>query len=494
MLVAIGGCVVIDDPKHCWNREGDATCVDIYGEGSVCSRCLRGFNGCSDERDAPVPLDCRAVDVEDESTTSLGPTESGSSAGIPECVGQGLVEGCPAETPYCADGTCSDCTAAGGDPYCAGLDGSAPVCHPGWGYCVGCVDDDACGGSTPFCGTSFECGGCTSHEQCPESACDFVDGTCMDPDVELWIDDEDCDDNATGLSAAGPLCSLVEAETRVAAGQRAIFHLASGYYDGIDLQTGCTGRRIAVLGAGAGSVVHGPDGVGGAVRLVCSSENALYLYRMTLYANDGAAVFVDAPATVRLDRTLIRQGEPGLDIDGGAHVTLARTRVLESVEHGIIARSGARLVLDSTIIANTTGGGLPSALLVAGGDVEIRFSTFVANEGDLGSIRCSGGTSGTVHDSLFASSVDASSIGCPFLVFEHNLVDESEVEGSDNTVRTFDEAWFVDAGEADYRLSENARELAGIAQWDLGDPRTDFEGDARATIPGTASYPGADQP
>lgn len=76
-LVGPAACVVIDDPKHCWNRERDATCQRIHDNPAVvCSSCLRGWNGCANPGD--VPPECR-----DPAADDGGSSDAESSTGEP---------------------------------------------------------------------------------------------------------------------------------------------------------------------------------------------------------------------------------------------------------------------------------------------------------------------------------------------------------------------------------------------------------------------------
>lgn len=74
-----GGCVEIADPEHCANRDGDATCAELYS-GPVpvqCSLCERFYNGCVDVDAAdPLPAACRVDDDEGD-----GSSDGDSSAG-----------------------------------------------------------------------------------------------------------------------------------------------------------------------------------------------------------------------------------------------------------------------------------------------------------------------------------------------------------------------------------------------------------------------------
>ncbi len=78
-----GGCVEIDDPEHCANREGDVTCRQIYGASAVCTACDHFHHGCVDE---PPPPECR-VEGEDEDESG-GDASTGEDVTL-EC------EGCP---------------------------------------------------------------------------------------------------------------------------------------------------------------------------------------------------------------------------------------------------------------------------------------------------------------------------------------------------------------------------------------------------------------
>ncbi|HET6583733.1 MAG TPA: hypothetical protein VFG69_09800 [Nannocystaceae bacterium] len=84
------GCQVVDDPKHCANRDGDRTCAELYAAGVHCSACERFYNGCVD--DEPEP-ECRV----DESESTDSPPEDGESSS----------EGAPASEGAAVD--CDDC-------------------------------------------------------------------------------------------------------------------------------------------------------------------------------------------------------------------------------------------------------------------------------------------------------------------------------------------------------------------------------------------------
>ena len=75
------GCVVVDDPEHCANREGDRTCEELYEPGVRCSACEHFYNGCVSE---PPEPECRIDDTDSEESSG----GEGSSDGTePACEG-----------------------------------------------------------------------------------------------------------------------------------------------------------------------------------------------------------------------------------------------------------------------------------------------------------------------------------------------------------------------------------------------------------------------
>src|SRR5690606_2045613 len=99
------------------------------------------------------------------------------------------------------------------DLACTEADSETPVCLDG--SCVQCAEgkEQACGGETPICDLGAgECVGCSDHGQCPESACNFAVGNCIDPSQVRYVNggSVDCDDGGEG-SQDTPYCTLSEA-------------------------------------------------------------------------------------------------------------------------------------------------------------------------------------------------------------------------------------------------------------------------------------------
>ncbi len=499
-VLVLPACILVDDPSHCANRDGDATCVEEYGQGWACSVCERGAPslGCSD---APIEAQCR-FDAGGDGSSSGSGGSGGSSSGdgsttgpLVECEGTGAVEGCPDDRPYCVEGACNGCEAAGGHDYCAGLSEAVPQCNPAWGHCVECYDDasPACGGGE-VCGDDFACGPCTRHEQCPMSACNLFRGTCMDGQMELWVDDdtEVCVADGPGTEAM-PLCDVDVAVDRILAGDSGIVRLRNGSYESL-LLPDCASKSVAVLGESMTSTIIDLNTVAAApaIEVACGSE--LMLHRVRLRRNTAPAVRCHDGGKLSLQEVLVDFALVGVEaVDCRLHSL--RSRFLGLRGAAIAADDDSEIVLRNDVIAATVpdeGAPYTHALTVVDSDADLRFVTLVDN--DNGNLTCSGASTVTAHSVLVADTNDAASIDCVVATFDHSVVDESEVVGEDNVSLLLEPTWFDDLNAGDYRLVDSEGTLAGIGRWDLGDPRMDLEGAARVEIPGAPTWPGADQP
>jgi hypothetical protein len=132
--LALAGCVR-DDPNHCANKDGDATCVANY-DGGFCSKCTPKFDGCvesladitdptcrvggettqvdddsADPSTASMSSDSIADDSSNSTTATADTTSTSSSAEVSsdESSSTGSI-------PVCGDGS------AEGDEPCDGTD------------------------------------------------------------------------------------------------------------------------------------------------------------------------------------------------------------------------------------------------------------------------------------------------------------------------------------------------------------------------------------
>jgi hypothetical protein len=196
------------NPNNCWLALGDETCqakqvefIEMFGEArpfcvneSMCSGVGADSLGCVAEMPTECYTPCGAQNDDncgnadgdgDGDMTGDGDgdmTGDGDGDGEMPCEGP---EDCDGDAPFCdlGSGMCVGCNGMNDpDLACAELGEGTPVCLAG--SCVQCAEgkDDACGAETPICdvGASM-CVGCSEHDQCAGSACNFAAGNCIDP-------------------------------------------------------------------------------------------------------------------------------------------------------------------------------------------------------------------------------------------------------------------------------------------------------------------------
>ncbi len=493
--MASATCVVIDDPDHCANRSGDASCVEDNGDGWMCSSCTRGNHGCVA---TPPPDGCH--DALGDAGDTTGPSSSSSSSSDDDSTdataetGNDCMPACTDAAPYCIDAQCVSCVDAGGDAFCETLDAAQPECHPGSGLCVACYAEpsSACVAPDEFCDDTFACGGCTEHAQCPDSACDLENGRCMEDPTELWVDNQTCSEPAMGTEES-PYCTIAEALDAIGASDiQSIVHIAGGmtYGEPIAWNECASDRTLAVIGYGGPPVIQGDPN---AADVTCG--NTLYLSKVRLITGQVAGAHCDA-ANLWVDDSVLVNNEMGVQAVG-CRVHVRRTQVLSSTSIGISTDDESDLWLSSSIIGS---GGDPKttsrAILASGGSVDIRFSTVVNNAGTSDpSFWCTGDVQGTVSDSIF-STPGGSSVSCPTVDFVTSAVDDEalSMEGTGNRYVLYQGEWFLDPAADDYHLGrgELPPDYLTSGVWEPGDPRVDVDRDARVDTPGASVSIGAD--
>ncbi len=514
-MTAPAGCRVIDDPDHCANREGDATCEAEF-PGRSCSTCQRAFSGCSE---APVEAACRPSATGEptdamttaESSTSIGTgtgTGTGGSStteiGPTECEGEGAQAACPEDRPYCVDGACSGCEPAGGHAYCEGLDAAAPQCNADWGRCVVCVDDDSpvCQAAGNFCTTEFVCGGCMRQAQCPDSACNVWSGECMDDAMALWIapSDDACSDSNAGSEVA-PLCTVAEADSRVSSGAAGIFYLGNGAHT---VSLSATNRDIALIGVGTIVLTQESVDAPGLPGVDLRGGSRYIVHNLRMNGGAAPALVCLLDARVALEGVEVVGGTPHAIDATSCNLLLQRSRVTndrffipgaQGTVQFTSTTSPRTLRLDSSMIAlrSSEETEFPTIHINAS-MLDVRGSTIIALEDGAKILECDRSTTGTVHSALLSANPTASGIDCPGVVFDHSVTDSTTLTGEGLVRLPFSFSWFRDL-ISDLRLDDGAavEELTGIGRWQLGDPRLDYDGGRLPTVPGTPIDPGGDQ-
>jgi hypothetical protein len=480
----MGACVSIEDPNHCANKQGDQSC-----EGAqVCSRCVGSNNGCVDDE---PNASCR-VDEGDEAATTTGESTGGSgeSGPLPDCVGEGMVAECPAEAPYCASGTCSDCTGAGGSEYCAGVDAAKPVCHEGIAACVQCDEGDAsaCTGETFACDISrFECGGCTEHAQCPDSACDIANGVCLSGINEYWVDaGQDC--MMSFGTESEPYCTLAEALGTGNPRLPTVIHVLAGpdITDSVISTNQAQPRTIAILGEGNVRITASPG-------ISVASGSTIYAAGVDLRGSTSNGISCSAGGAVWLDDSRIGDTVAAAVSASSCEVRIRRSQIVGNPGGGIDITTGTNLRLWSSIVGgNGTLEADTFGISAANSTMDIRYATIANNIGTMtehDSLDCTT-SSGSVSDSILLSI--GPSVECANVTFAGSYSDTDL--GGDNVTGNYDVALFTDAAANDYHVDAGATVLMNVARWELGDPRHDVDGALRGGIAGATDWTGADVP
>ncbi len=493
-LLLTHGCRFSEvNTKHCAYNEGDAYCAAQHPDGSR-PYCESGeepcvspdtLYGCVAERPADAcysPCGGRStidengecVMVEDSSTGPSSGTdteESGSgessTTGPMPCMGN---EDClDAAAPFCepVSGECVGCEGTDDpDGACAGLDPGLPLCVGG--ACVQCTGErpEACEGTTPVCDEATStCVACTEHGECGEAACNLFTGACLPGDAVVHVGGA-TPDFATIDAAVSSFDAMTEGTIVVHAG---------AYNDQVVTVDG--GRVLAFLAA----------------------EDAAAPPRWT-QSSGGAPQLTVTDATVLMEGVQVsgNADDLGVRIDGG-RAWLDRSRVVGNTGGGIVAESGAELVLRNCFVGDGTNG--DNALTVDGTmsmtSAVVVYTTLgsgVDNFNDVFPVYCDGAVDVAVRNSLLVSFDNPVELSCSMATVT-NTASEALIPGMGNiALGDVGPDWFVDVDTGNFVLNNPPGVLATAARWATGDPPTDIDGDPRPAVDEAPDFAGADVP
>lgn len=487
------------NPSAVTTTDGASETESVCPVGSASCPCTGG--GSCDP--GLVCASMRCVDPAQDTTTTTGmstgvdpTTGEGTTAG-PACnpSGAGAVDpACPAEHRYCLAGDCVDCGALD----CAVVAPSLPFCDPGTGQCVACLCDDALPVCDPEANT---CSKCEAHSDCPDSACDLPSGACLPAAATLWVGGGSCDDEGAGTEAT-PLCTLDEAFARVkdGAASSVTLRVKAGSYAVPDSLHVPGGRVLALVPAS--DTTEGPairiTATGGPA-IVVDPEARLLLDGVEVVDSSGAGIGC-AQGTMWLDRLLVRSaGTHGVAGEGCA-VTMRRSVLVGNMRAGIQLLGGALRLENSFITGNgsfeDTGGGV---YLGEGASLEAVYTTFVDNLGPAGnpfSVACSDDPakeSVTIRNSVainkgLTTLCEGASVVTSAWTSSNPQAGNVAVEfGELETVLEIDPALV-----GVYRAIPE-KKLDGLASWQQGDPRVDFDGEPRPDGENSPDFAGADR-
>ncbi|MEM9463452.1 MAG: right-handed parallel beta-helix repeat-containing protein [Myxococcota bacterium] len=480
--LAIGGTIGAcyrHDPTYCGNLNGHESCRYL-GLGQYCSLCDFEKDGCVDSRPSDECLAPFEIPMETEgSTGSSGSNTAGqtvssgaepgsessgsSSSGELACMSS---EDCSGDTPICGPkGECVRCDAVGDpDGACTEVDWRAPLCVDG--RCVACTAEDTtiCDGQLRICEpVSNTCVDCTEHTQCGAGACRLDEGLCFPPDQVVHVDGDgeqdymtvneaiaSFNDGALGVVVLHERVGLAPYTEPVFVGSSKILALIPA-----------PGEAPSILGTGGSAGITVQD-----------AGSTLYLDDLRVAGGDGSGISCN-----------------------GARADLRRSRIVQNASGGVLAQASCELSIENSFIGGTIDN---DALYVQSSTASVLYSTVAASARIAASpaaVRCDGASTVDVRNAILVGASDEPEVQCAGASVT-NSASEADQSGSGNTaVGALDVTWFEDFVAGDFSLSSvGGTVFEGIAQWEIEDPPTDIDGDARPMVDGTADYPGADLP
>ncbi|MEX1361708.1 MAG: hypothetical protein AB1Z98_01170 [Nannocystaceae bacterium] len=406
---------------------------------------------------------------------------------------------CADPTPYCVDGACVGCEELPGNG-CVDLDPEATVCDPS-GRCEQCSadDDTACTDEQPEC-IDNQCDRCDEHAQCPDSACNIVEGTCM-PVEQVYYVDNGAPGCAMGDgSEAEPFCEVEDALAMVPMGTGlGTIRVSPGLV--YDQQVAiASGRTVALMGW---------DGV--PTFEPAASVDAITVENATLYIanvetvdgnSEGSGVLCDA-GQLWIDDSAIRGGMsaliPGITVQSCDPVWIRRSSIVGNNGGGVDVNTSVLHVSNTFLAGNGTDGAstVPAVSLDGASSLDMVYSSVAFNASEAaGGIRCLMASSDVDVRNSIVVSADTTTIGCTAMAASvtYSAIDDGALRGGAEQGNVLVSQEFGDFFDVlDLHLAEGGP-FANVARWIDGDPPTDIDGDPRPSVDGTMDYAGADLP
>ncbi len=435
-------------------------------------------------------------DSESMTGPSTDPSTSSSTGPSPDCRDDG---DCGGGTPFCSDGTCVACDGTA-DPNaaCAGLGGDLNFCVGG--ECHECsVDDNQCNQSTPVCDADvLECVGCTLHAQCPDSACNLETGVCNDVNYVLYVDRLAADCAVGDGTQAMPYCKVTEALVRTMdePGAGWTIKIRAGNYTE-DPLTIPSDALITLSGWDGTPRLRATDDAG--PTLAVSGNAKVQLDHIQFSNNDSAEGVRCAGGVVYADDVKLSTNKAAGYSSTDCTSTFNRSVFYDNDGGGIESYGAGRTtIINSYITGNGTQnsgdfGGIRSA---QENELHLIYSTVVNNLSMSGprSLHCTADAfPAEVRNSvLIAFAVP--SVDCPVATFTTSVLDEGSTEPGILVATMADIANFFEPMMGGIYKAKPDTLMKDIAQWKDGDPRTDYDGQARPKADGDLDWPGADIP
>jgi hypothetical protein len=339
-------CVACKTSNHCSNAAGTPFC----SAQNTCVSCAQatGAGVCS----GATPM-----------------CDSGSGRCV-ECLGNSSCT--TAAKAFCVAGKCEGCNVPGASSSSGGsVDGgvkdgggvdagaAAPACvgTKPWcasegtmvGQCVQCLTSANCSGSTPICGSSSTCEGCSADKQCADlgigpGICMYHDDKRCAVETETIYVQNSTTCNVGAGTAASPYCKpqdglgAVNAKRRVLVltGGAALSVWEANFAD--NQQVSAIGRQQATISAGASDIgVH-------------VTKGNVYLRGLTLQGASSLNV---------------KAVQPGIVVEGGAALAMDRCRIF-AFAGGLLVKPGANFDVANSVIALNSSGQFGTTVFFGG--------------------------------------------------------------------------------------------------------------------------------
>ena len=341
-------------------------------------------------------------------------------------------------------------------------------------------------GTTPICdaGTN-SCVGCSSHEQCPATACNFVAGNCVDSSNVVYVDgDEDC--GVGDGTEEMPYCDMAEATG--AAGSELLVILGERAGQASYEEATTIGNYVVVFAAESEAPIL--RGFNSQPAATVTPAGALYLRGVTVSGGPAAGLQVNN-GQLWLEETVVDGNtDAGVSVNGG-EAEIWRSRVVNNSGGGIVVEGGGTVRVENSFVGSDDSSVI--AVRVNEGELAMNYTTVVSDFGTSAALSCTDNGTVEIRNSLLASQSADDELQCAAATVETSAL-EMPIEGN-TMLPAFDINWFVSYADGNFSLQMDMypEPLETAAAWREGDPATDINGDPRPTSDGEPDFAGADR-
>jgi len=476
-------CVAQAPAEACHRPEGETTGIAITTEGDGNATTDDGSTGIARTTSSATETTALASEASTLETEGGSDPSLGTTGEPPECLEPSE---CPLpEASICsAEGICVSCSDAAADA-CGSRNPATPVCLTG--TCVACDPSThlGCGGQTPICDPALGvCRACAHHDECGPAALCLAEAGCAVGGIYV---DPTAPEGGDG-SPQAPFRAIDEAMAATEGVDPLILRLSGHSHLAAIV---ADERIVAVAPASEGEPVLIPGGSAPLLRV--TAEGDVFADRVTLRGSTS---------------------RPAIEVEGGA-ATLTRVGLVDNPGGAVLMSSGRLVLVNALVTENGFSGDERAAITLGSGSMTMLDTMLLENVAAPSwpaNIACDDRATISVRNSVIATAAafeaagedtdtdgmapfepqGERSVGCAFPA-DWSAVDASAALGTGAVLlTTYDPGWLLWPQGRPPRLSATGREtFAGIARWQAGDPRVDFNGTPRVAVDGAPETAGA---